>query len=146
MAIRTICNINECGKPHYSKGWCRPHYKRWYLHGDPLKGRIPQGDAFSYFVNEVLKYERDDCLIWPYGKDSLGYARIWNGEERKAENVNRMVCDHFYGQSPENHVAAHSCGMGRDGCVNHRHLRWATHKENANDTVLHRKLKIGRFK
>jgi hypothetical protein len=34
-------------------------------------------------------------------------------------------------------LAAHSCGNGHLGCVNPRHLRWATAKENAHDELLH---------
>jgi hypothetical protein len=38
--------------------------------------------------------------------------------------------------SPD-HEAAHSCGRGHEGCVNPKHLRWATHKENQADKEGH---------
>lgn len=33
-----ICIIEGCDKPVKckSRGWCNPHYQRWYRHGDPL--------------------------------------------------------------------------------------------------------------
>jgi len=31
-----LCSIEGCGREHDAKGFCRSHYKRWKLHGDPL--------------------------------------------------------------------------------------------------------------
>src|SRR5829696_4504012 len=33
------CAVEGCEKPHYGRGWCRTHYRRWQAHGDPL-GRV----------------------------------------------------------------------------------------------------------
>lgn len=32
------CSIDDCDLPVRCRGWCSPHYMRWYLHGDPLAG------------------------------------------------------------------------------------------------------------
>lgn len=32
------CSISGCGRPHYSKGYCRRHHYRLITHGDPLSG------------------------------------------------------------------------------------------------------------
>lgn len=37
----------------------------------------------------------------------------------------------------ENLEAAHYCGKGHEGCVNPKHLRWATASENQMDRVAH---------
>ena len=37
MSKRT-CSIEGCGGRVSSRGWCRPHYNRWYRYGDPLAG------------------------------------------------------------------------------------------------------------
>lgn len=34
-----ICVVPECGKPHSARGYCIPHYRQWYTHGDPLVRR-----------------------------------------------------------------------------------------------------------
>lgn len=34
-----ICSIPDCNKKLYARTWCRYHYTRWYLHGDPLHVR-----------------------------------------------------------------------------------------------------------
>lgn len=38
MADRT-CSIDGCDRPVKGRGWCDPHYKRWWRNGDPLAGR-----------------------------------------------------------------------------------------------------------
>jgi hypothetical protein len=35
-AVARLCTIEACGKPHYGKGLCRPHYARNWAYGDPL--------------------------------------------------------------------------------------------------------------
>jgi hypothetical protein len=58
--------------------------------------------------------------------------RLW------AENAHRVMCLLAHGQPPSiEHVAAHSCGNGAGGCVNPRHLRWATASGNEADKVFH---------
>lgn len=32
---KRICTIEDCGRDHYGRGYCRPHYQRWYITGDP---------------------------------------------------------------------------------------------------------------
>jgi hypothetical protein len=49
-----------------------------------------------------------------------------------------MVCEQVNGPPPSSkHEVAHSCGRGHEGCVNRRHLRWATRKENHADRIKH---------
>lgn len=32
------CVVDDCDLPARARGWCNPHYMRWYQHGDPLAG------------------------------------------------------------------------------------------------------------
>lgn len=34
-----ICTVEYCDRRAVKRGWCRPHYLRWWRYGDPLKGR-----------------------------------------------------------------------------------------------------------
>ena len=31
-----ICDIKDCGLPHFGKGFCKKHYKRFWKTGNPL--------------------------------------------------------------------------------------------------------------
>jgi hypothetical protein len=58
--------------------------------------------------------------------------------QRTTAKASRVMCILAHGPAPSPlHVAAHSCGKGTDGCVNPKHLRWATEKENYEDAVAH---------
>lgn len=131
------CSIPDCGKPHDARGWCQMHYLRWKRHGDPLgDGKTSPGDRMRFFTDVVLPYQGDGCLSWPYSRNRAGYGRMTvNG---RSASVCRAVCEAMYGPPPTpNHEAAHSCGKGHEGCVNPRHLRWATSAENKADQVFH---------
>jgi hypothetical protein len=80
--------------------------------------------------------DTDQCVIWDLRRDDYGYAILKDG--RRKVKLYRHVCEKKHGPPPagKNH-AAHSCGNGHLGCINQRHLRWATPKENADDRTLH---------
>jgi hypothetical protein len=54
------------------------------------------------------------------------------------ERATRVMCKLAHGPAPTpKHHAAHSCGKGHEACINPKHLRWATPRENAADAKLH---------
>jgi hypothetical protein len=130
-----ICSIPDCGKKAIARGWCTAHWTRWSRHGDPLKGGVAKGKTIEFFEN-ALRFNGEECLIWPYAKDANGYAQI--NFEGKVRYVQREICLKIYGSPPKDYIAAHSCGNGHKGCVNPNHLRWASKKENYQDAVMHK--------
>src|SRR5262249_4534275 len=73
-----------------------------------------------------------ECVIWPLSCDNHGYpCGGYNGQKLKSH---RWICEATHGPAPEGKPhAAHSCG--RTNCVNPKHLRWASPKENMADSV-----------
>lgn len=133
MAESRICSVEGCGKPVQAKGWCFPHYMRWYRHGDPLGSADRRRKARLFLDEVVLKHDSDSCLVWPFSAvKGYGQIRI----KGQAKLVNRIVCETVHGAppSPEHH-AAHSCNRGGDGCCSPKHLRWATPAENVADAI-----------
>ncbi len=131
---RGICTLGGCGKPHFGRGWCRMHYKRWYKHGDPLwQTRPSNAEVLRFLHGTALLWKSDECCLWPFTK-MIGYGRV--NYQGKRWQAHRLVCYLYHGL-PESQPlhAAHSCGDR--GCVNPSHLRWATPKENESDKLLH---------
>lgn len=128
-----LCSIEGCGKPtNHRRRWCDSHYGRWRYHGDPL-GCAPVPETTKLFKSALL-YAGDDCLLWPFSRMSNGYARI--SVKAKWFGCHRLICEAVNGPPPSpRHEAAHSCGGGSRGCVNPKHLRWATHIENEADKI-----------
>jgi hypothetical protein len=81
-------------------------------------------------------HDRDECLIWPFAVHHDGRGQVSIG--MRTLQAHRVMCKLAHGDAPtERHEAAHSCGNGHLGCVNPRHLRWATSKENKADQLAH---------
>ena len=94
-------------------------------HGEPQK-----------FLECNQSYNGDDCIIWPFSRDSSGYAQIWN--TRSMKTVSKLLCIELNGLPPTpQHEAAHSCGKGSNGCVTKNHVYWATRSENEIEKIKH---------
>ncbi|OWV83020.1 hypothetical protein ATY75_26840 [Rhizobium sp. N122] len=89
------------------------------------------------FINEVaLSHKGDDCVPWPFGRNADGYGKLWLKD--KMLYAHRYICELAHGAPPtEKHEAAHSCGRGKDGCINPNHLEWKTRVANQADRLEH---------
>lgn len=133
-----ICDIQGCGGKRDSRGLCSMHYLRLRKHGDPLGGppfRARKGQI-SAFLHKAISYEGTDCLIWPFSRNSRGYAHLRRGG--RDQLATRIVCERVNGPSPtDKPEAAHTCGNGNLGCVSGRHLVWKDRAGNAADMIAH---------
>ncbi len=128
--------MGGCNGKHFGRGWCQAHYHRWRKHGDPNAGKAPKGEPYRHLQESVVKFSGAECLIWPYARDRVGYAKVYNNG--RTHNAHRIVCETVHGSPPtEKHQAAHTCGNGHGGCVNPNHLAWKTPVENSADKVSH---------
>ncbi|WP_367944889.1 helix-turn-helix domain-containing protein [Aquamicrobium sp.] len=136
MAAQRICEAQGCTKPFYAKGYCLAHYYRNKRHGTLDATRHAPGEAIAFLETLASGPHEDQCIAWPYGRTPNGYGRvIVDGRKQVAS---RVVCELAHGRAPSpEYEAAHSCGKGHLGCVNPKHLRWATQEENRADMILH---------
>lgn len=90
-----------------------------------------------WFINEIaIPYAGDDCLIWPFARTNGRYGKLLFGGRLCL--AHRVVCEAVNGPPPSPaHEAAHTCGQGHDACVNPRHLRWRTPKQNTGEKADH---------
>lgn len=137
MPDRT-CSIKGCANKATARGWCPTHYSRWRLHGDPtvvLIAQFPAGAPLA-FVAEAATSATDECIIWPYFVGKNGYGKVAIGG--RSRYVHRVVLERAIGPAPApGMLAAHApliCHTRT--CVNPRHLRWATPKQNMDDRLI----------
>lgn len=87
------------------------------------------------FLMEI-PLEGEGCLTWPYARTSAGYGHL--AIDGRHTLVSRVVCERKHGPAPEGRFyAAHSCGLGHEGCVAPWHISWKTPTENAADKIAH---------
>lgn len=98
-------------------------------------------EAQRYVTDVASVYGGDDCLVWPFARNSAGYGHI--RLNKRNHLVSRLVCEIAHGSPPEGNYAAHSCGRGHMGCCSPKHLRWASPTENSADTSAHGTLSKG---
>lgn len=97
----------------------------------------PCNSPLMKWIRDVaLTYQGDDCLPWPFACSKDGYGTI--GRAGKNIRVHRYICTLAHGEPPTpQHEAAHSCGLGHEGCVNQGHLSWKTRTSNQADKRIH---------
>lgn len=131
------CENNAHRDASGKRGWCAAHYQRWRRYGDPsAKPGVPR-PAIDWIEQHVL-FDGNDCLPWPFALGADGYGRAHIPETGAVTTASRLMCRMAHGEpiSPSME-AAHSCGKGHNGCVNPRHLYWASPKANHADKVGH---------
>ncbi|WP_234795512.1 HNH endonuclease signature motif containing protein [Mycobacteroides saopaulense] len=121
-----ICTVEGCGrKPSGGRGLCVRHYHRWCNYGDPTGGGALRiiGDDEARFWSKVEKTE--DCWEWT-GWKHKGYGQFHrNGVDIGAHRISYEMAN---GPISDGMVIDHICH--NPGCVNPKHLREATVKQN----------------
>lgn len=130
------CSITGCSRSAHCRGWCKAHYEKWRLRGDPEWVRPP---AFPENLLQRMEPQPNGCIYFTGALDKDGYGQITR--QGKSTKAHRAAYEHFVGPIPEGHQIDHEC-HNRDEtcaggptcehrrCVNFEHLRTATAKEN----------------
>jgi hypothetical protein len=130
------CSVEGCGNaPTGKRGMCNAHYLRWYRHGDVHhKTRADDGEPDKWLRAHV-EFDGDESQIRPFARGRDGRGRT---ASEIAPQAHRAMCILVHGEPPSPaHEAAHACGKGHEGCINPKHLRWATPSENSGDRWIH---------
>lgn len=130
------CNFDGCTRPILVKslGLCKAHYTQHRI-GKPLTPLLERKHGAEWILAHV-DHAGDDCLEWPFAKYRHGRGHVmFDGKHRETA---RLMCELRNGPPPRLGMqCAHSCGKGHLGCVNPKHLRWATRAENEHDKIAH---------
>lgn len=135
--MKPTCSFDGCGKaltPHSARGLCTGHYQQW-KRGEDLRALEPRNVLAPWLLAHV-DYAGDDCLRWPGKPRADGRGQIkWQGQMTLAH---RQMCILAHGNPPaDKPEATHSCGNGHRGCVNPKHLRWGSDRDNKADMLSH---------
>lgn len=146
------CSVEGCNEVSQKREMCGRHYQRWAKFGDAnINLRANEGSG-TRWLEQHANYDGDECLIWPFsstGKpkaahamNSKGYGQSYRAGKSIQAHLHMAIL--AYGDKrPEGLIATHICGKGHDGCVNPKHLRWSTYKQNAIDRREHGTAHLG---
>lgn len=143
MRVRggTTCDIDGCEKKAVGNGYCPAHNVRFRKYGSAT-AHHPIYRCNEIWIEKHRDYHGDDCLPWPFCTGDNGRGVMGRGA--KSMTAPRAMCIAAHGQPPTpEHETAHSCGNGHLGCMNPKHLRWATKIENAADRDKHGRTRRG---
>jgi len=84
----------------------------------------------------LLQIESDECVLWTMSVGSHGYGQVRTTPGANQVCVHRLALLRKVGPPPAGKpYATHACGVNR--CMNVRHLRWETAKQNSADREAH---------
>lgn len=128
-----VCSVPICDKEHLAKGLCSVHYQRVRRYGSPA----PRSRSYKLPVlQNNIKHTGKNCTSFGLAQNANGYVKIYY--KGKHTSAHRVMCILANGEPPTGkNVAAHTCGRGKEGCLNPNHLCWTNAQGNADDAVKH---------
>ena len=82
-----ICSITGCNGPHYGRGWCAKHYRRWLRHGDPETVLRPSRHVVQH--GTVNEYQNYGCRCEPCHNAAMEYE--WQRRQTTCSECGKAI-------------------------------------------------------
>jgi hypothetical protein len=120
------CKVPGCERRLFADGYCGPHYKRKWRHGDPQGIRAFKDEPMVERLARFYVVEANGCWRWTATLDRVGYGNIQ--VRRRTMRAHRASYEAHVGPIPKGLELDHLCR--NKACVNPSHLEPVTHSEN----------------
>lgn len=125
MSESKQCSLAECQGVKDRRGFCNAHYIKWRRYGDPLASPLTPEARFM----KKVQVQEGGCWNWTgaqYTPRAGGYAQFTVNNSKLKAHI--WSYRHFVGPIPSGLQLDHECRNRI--CVNPRHLRPVTNKQN----------------
>lgn len=139
--IYSTCTMKGCSQPHYGRGFCMMHWKRWRRWGDPLISKRGQrlSTPEERFWAKVKK--TDGCWLWIAHCYRGGHGAFRPSRRIPMTSAHRFSWVLHFGPIPDHLMVLHDCGT--HACVRPDHLYLGTQKQNMRDRDRHGRTQAG---
>ncbi len=131
------CSVVGCENDLYSSGLCSKHYSRLRTTGTFEDGKKARATAEERFWRQVNKNSNNGCWEWMGALRTTGYGQLSvGGRKGKQVSAHRYSWELHNGPIPKydsyhGMIVMHTCDNRK--CVNPKHLRLGTQKDNVDD-------------
>lgn len=131
MYSMTVCKVEGCDRRPTGRGYCNPHYQRWYRHGDPTVRRNMTGLTAEERIAQNTRQLSNGCVEWTGRRDPDGYGFLtWKNKPTRAH---RLSYETSVGPIPDGLLLRHTCD--NPPCVAPNHLTPGTVSDNVWDMI-----------
>lgn len=101
-----LCSIEDCGRKHYAKGYCKKHYTSFIKYGDPLKvkrsRRLKYEDTHKTIDGIEFKYCKE-CEEWKQMDSSNFYvsSKTKDGHSAFCKECHNKLSKKWQKENPE---------------------------------------------